>query len=69
MPTYTKHAREQMARRGISREEVGMVLAEYHTEYPDRQGDRIVIGHPGGRRVKVVVAKDSDSPRIITAAD
>jgi hypothetical protein len=32
MPAYIKHAREQMARRGISREEVGMVLAEYHTE-------------------------------------
>ncbi|MGC2192643.1 MAG: DUF4258 domain-containing protein, partial [Candidatus Dormiibacterota bacterium] len=61
--------REQMARRGISRKEVEAVLADYHTEYPDRQGNRIVIGHPAGRRVKVVVAKESDPPRIITAAD
>ena len=45
------------------------VLSDYHTSYRDREGNLIVIGHPGGRRVKVVVAKDSNPPRIITVAD
>lgn len=58
-----------MKERRISTAEVEDVLENFHTEYPDREGNRIVIGHPGGRRVKVVVAKDSDPPRIITAAD
>jgi hypothetical protein len=58
-----------MAARRISEEEVEVVLTDYHTEYPDKKGNRIVIGHPGGRRVKVVVAGGSDPPRIITAAD
>jgi hypothetical protein len=58
-----------MRQRRISEEEVEAVLADYHTEYPDRQGNRIVIGRPGDRRVKVVVAKDSDPPRIITVGD
>lgn len=68
-PRYTRHARDQMALRGISEAEVEAVLADFHTEYPDREGNRIVIGRPGGRRVKVVVARGSDPPRVITAAD
>lgn len=58
-----------MAERGIAEREVEAVLAEYHTHYPDKYGNDILIGHPGGRRIKVVVAKDSNPPRIITAAD
>ena len=58
-----------MAARRISEEEVEAVLTDYHTEYPDKKGNRIVMGHPGGRRVKVVVARGSGPPRIITAAD
>ncbi len=69
MLRYSRHAREQMALRHISETEVGHVLSHYHTHYLDRKGNDIYIGHPGGRRVKVVVAKDSDPPLVITAAD
>ena len=58
-----------MKERQISEAEVEAVLADRHTDYPDREGNGIVIGHPDGRRVKVVVAKDSDPPRVITAGD
>ncbi len=68
-PTYTKHALGQMAERGISVSEVESALAEYHTKYTDRAGNHIVIGHVQGRRIKVVYARNSDSPHVITAAD
>ncbi|MBI2912363.1 MAG: DUF4258 domain-containing protein [Chloroflexi bacterium] len=58
-----------MTLRHISGEEVEEVLQRYHTRYADRKGNDIYVGHPGGRRVKVVVAKGSDPPLIITAAD
>ena len=66
---YTRHAEAQMALRGISRAEVEEVLESYHTSYSDRKGNPIYIGHPGGRRIKVVVAKDSDPPLVIAACD
>ena len=66
---YTGHAREQMASRRISEGEVADVLQRFHTHYYDRNGNDIYVGHPGGRRVKVVVARGSEPPLIITAAD
>jgi hypothetical protein len=68
-PAYTWHALVQMAKRNINEAEVEDVLEHYHTSYADRQGNPILIGHPGGRRIKVVVVRGSDPPRIITAAD
>ena len=58
-----------MAQRQITEGEIEDVLANYHTRYTDRDGNPILIGHPGGRRIKVVVRKDSDPPFIITAGD
>ena len=69
MIRYTTHARDQMALRSISEAEVEDVIRQHHTHYADRKGNDIYVGHPGGRRVKVVVAKDSDPPLVITAAD
>ena len=69
MVRYTRHAREQMAFRRISETEVEEVIRQHHTHYADRKDNDIYVGHPGGRRVKVVVAKDSDPPLVITAAD
>lgn len=68
-PTYTRHARERMVERGISEMEVERALHAYHTAYADRSGNPVVIAHVDGRRIKVVYAKDSDPPRVITAAD
>ena len=66
---YTRHARDQMALRRISETEVEEVIRRHHTHYADRNGNDIYVGHPGGRRVKVVVAKNTDPPLVITAAD
>ena len=68
-PEYSVHARERMRERRISEAEVEDVLTNHHTRYPDREGNAVLIGHPGGRRIKVVVRKDSDPPFIITTAD
>lgn len=35
--------------------------------YSDKKGNPILIGHPDGRRIKVVMAKGSDL--VITVAD
>lgn len=59
----------QMVRRGISELEVERVITEFHTRYADRAGNPIVIAHIDGRRIKVVYARDSDPPHVITAAD
>ena len=69
MIRYTRHAREQMALRRISEGEIEDVLQGFHTHYYDRNGNDIYVGHPGGRRVKVVVARGGEPPLIITAAD
>lgn len=68
-PEYTRHARERMAERRITELEVEATLTCHHTEYSDRSGNHIYIAHPGGRRIKIVLAKDSDPPKIITVAD
>ena len=66
---YTQNSRDQMASRNISEAEVESVIDDHHTHYHDRDGNDIYVGHPAGRRIKVVVAKNSDPPRVITAAD
>ena len=68
-PEYSVHARKRMRERRISEAEVENVLANHHTRYPDREGNAVLIGHPSGRRIKVVVRKDSDPPFVITTAD
>jgi hypothetical protein len=66
---YTKHARDQMARRGISENEVEAVLSDPAVRYTDKKGNPIFRADVEGRRIKVVVAKGTDPPRVITAAD
>lgn len=58
-----------MRQQRISEQEVEDVLAHHYTRYTDRQGNPILIGSPGGRRIKVVVGAHSDPPSIITVAD
>lgn len=66
---YDPHARMRMRERGITELEVEAVLRDHHTSYTDRKGNPIYIGHPNGRRIKVVVRLGSDPPYVITAAD
>lgn len=66
---YTRHARTRQEGRRISDSEVEAVVEDFHTSYKDKDGNDVRIGHPGGRRIKVVVARGSEPPRIITVAD
>lgn len=53
---YTIHAREQMAERGISQDEVEHCLSNEDTEYEGRGGVRVLLGPDGkGRRIKLCI--------------
>ena len=67
-PIYSDHARDQMADRGISEEEVEFCLNEPERTRPGERDTLILIAHPNGRFIKIVVPRKN--PRvIITAAD
>lgn len=66
---YSRHARERMQQRSIAPVEVEYVLEHFEIEYADRDGNRILVGHPNGRYIKVVIRGGSDPPFIITTAD
>lgn len=57
-----------MMERRISESEVEYVLNNPVETRFDKNGNGIQVAYPGGRRVKIVVSKDS-SNLIITAAD
>jgi len=58
-----------MVARKITEAEVESTLTAYHTLYQDRKGNDIYIGHPDGRRIKVVIAKGSNPRLVITTGD
>ena len=66
---HTKHSRDRQAERNVTDQEIEEVLANWHTKRQDRDGNDVLIGDPGGRYVKVVVAQGSNPPRIITVGD
>jgi hypothetical protein len=68
-PIYSRHARDRQDLRNVSDDEVEDVLANYAIDRPDKKGNRVPIGYPNGRYVKVVVALGSSPPFIITVAD
>ena len=64
MISYTRHAKDQMRDRSISKAEVEYCLKNYNVSWTDRKGNPIYIAHlPNGRRIKVVVKKKN--PRVI----
>ena len=66
--SYSRHAKDRLRERKISRQEVEYCLEHYSESYPDRQGNRIYVGKVGKRRIKVVVSRD-DANFVITVAD
>jgi hypothetical protein len=61
---YTQHAHVQMADRGISRQEVEMVITDAESTRPSDKGPnkRIFTRWVGKRRIGVVVVPDDPSP-------
>src|SRR5438045_128580 len=58
-----------MQQRKIAADEIVDVLHHAHTRYTDPRGSEDLIGHPNGRRIKVVIAQGSTPPFIIAVAD
>lgn len=67
MTSYSRHARNRMRRWRITEAEVEAVLAGPDERRVDIAGHLVLIGWPGGRRIKVVV-QEGTSPLIITVA-
>jgi hypothetical protein len=55
-----------MVEHGIAEEDVETVLRDHDRERLDSDGNQRLSGHLADRRITIVVAKDSDPPRIIT---
>jgi hypothetical protein len=67
-PIYTDHARDQMALRKITKEEVEYCLNEPEITRPGQRDTLILTAHPNGRFIKIVVPRNNPR-KIITAAD
>ncbi len=62
------HAQKRMGQRGIKKRELEHVLDNYDIGFNDVKGNPCFVGDVGnGRRLRVVVVKDSNPLRIKTA--
>lgn len=58
-----------MAQRHISEGEIERTVIDADVEYADKAGNPIYVAHVDSRRIKVVVAKGSMPPHVITTGD
>ena len=66
MLAYSRHAKSQMRKRGISNEDVQFCLDNYHTNFTPKEGCSLYFAqHPNGRRIQVVL--DTKSNKVVTA--
>jgi len=66
MLTYSRHAKSQMRKRGISKEDVQFCLNSHDTSFTPRKGCSLYFAqHPNGRRIQVVL--DTRSDKVVTA--
>lgn len=66
-PSYTQHAREQMAKRNITEAEVEAVLAHpYYQAVSRSSGNIIYFGRVGTRRLAVVIVPNRYPPHVVT---
>ena len=67
---YCDHALDQIKLRGITRQEVEQIIGDHDMDYTDKCGNPIYVGEVNGRRIKVVIQKESTNPIwVITAAE
>ncbi len=65
---FQHHARNRMKQRAITRAEVENVLDSYDIAYKDKEGNDCFVGYlKNGKRLRVVVRKNTSPLRIITA--
>lgn len=65
---FEKHALNRMVQRRIKRRDIERVLDNPDISYSDREGNLCLVGYlEDQRRLRIVVAKESDPLSIITA--
>ena len=64
---YSDHARRRMRQRAISEQDIESVVADPDIEHTDENGNPCYVGYPGGRRLRVVIARGSN-PRVVKTA-
>ncbi len=66
-PSYSQHAREQMAKRNITEADVETTLAHpYYQAVSRSSGNTVIFGHVGGRHLAVVVVPGWHPPHAVT---
>ena len=66
--SYSHHARQRMAERGYTRQDVEFVVRNPEGTYTDRNGNLSVVGTTAnGKRMRVVLAVQ-DKARVVTVA-
>lgn len=66
--SFEKHALSRMAQRRIKRRDIEHILDSPDILYTDREGNSCLVGYlEDERRLRIVVAKESDPLIIITA--
>ena len=55
-----------MALRGITEAEVELTLSQFDVRYPDRDGNTCYVALRNDRWIRVVVARDTQPPHIVT---
>jgi len=66
MLAYSQHAKSQMRKRDISKEDEQFCLENYHTSFTPKEGCLLYFAqHSNGRRIQVVL--DTKSNKVVTA--
>lgn len=65
---FTSHAQDRMIERGVSEEEVFLVLQDPELDLPGQAQSRKLYRHVGGRHLKVYVQREPDRLVVITVA-
>jgi hypothetical protein len=63
----TRGTREQLVERAISTGEVELVVSNCQLRWPDPGGNLCYVRLVGARWLRVVIAAESDPPRVVTA--
>ena len=65
--TLTKHARRQMGRRRVTRQQLEYVLDNHYRPYRDKRGnDRLERDLADGRSLRIVAARGSNPIKVVT---
>jgi hypothetical protein len=63
----TDHAKQRMSDRGVSSDDIEVVLENYHTSLPGNpKGRTVLIGNVRGRDLRVIIVTGSNPALVVT---